>query len=522
MITFRQKRRNRSGKKQNQQRGVALIAALLALVLVAAITAGMIIMSTTETSISANFRDEQTAFFASKAGMEEVRDRLRTTAPNTLRPISPAFPQGAPPVTAFAGSPGGVVYIVNPNAANGETANNILTLYPDDEICKETQTTPVPCQPDPVYSTRLLATPGNWETTIPASGAYAGAPVFPWKWVRLNLKQNNENNVAAPSYNTNGQNTAQMVCWNQTFEYADPNPVNPNATDLGCTAPNLPVYVLTALSVTPSGTRRLVQAEVAEDKFPFQTPSALTMDGTADVFSGGTSNQWGSNGNDVAGCGVASVGPPVHGIGVLDVADQGTIDAGVKRPGSIKGSGGNMPDGANIVNVSSTGDNTLPQNLQSVSSLQTLVSQLKADATQPVLNCPPSAGGCSGLSNPGTAGVPQIIYVNGDLTLTGTTQGYGILVVTGTLTMKGYTGWNGIVLVVGKGDLETDGTVQYNGAVIVANTVNALGQPLPAVGPSTVNVHGGGNAGVQYSSGCIANATTLSTFHVAAIRELMR
>lgn len=506
MITFRQSRRKRNGKSKNSERGVALIVALMALVLVAAITAGMMILSTTETSISANFRDEQTAFFASKAGIEEARDRLRTGAPNTLRPLAGATP--APPVTAFAGSPGGVVYLVNPNAANGETAASILTTYGDDEICKETQTVAVPCATNSMG--QLVATPGAWETTVAASPAYAAAPVFPWKWLRINLKQNNENNGAAPSYNVNGQNTGQMVCWNGTNEYADPNAINPALTDLGCTAPNLPVFVLTALSVTPTGTRRMVQAEVAEDKYPFTTPAALTMDGILTTFSGGSSNQWAVNGNDSPGCGIATVGPPVHAIGTLTNAGVTTIDAGISRPNNITGSGATTPD---VANVSAT----LPTNLQSVSSLQTLVSTMKANVTQPVINGPASS-----LPNYGSAGNPQIVYVNGDLTLSGNAQGYGILVVTGNLTVSGTVGWNGIVLVIGKGVFTTDGTDQYNGAVVVANTVDALGNPLPVQGTAQVTVNGGGHGGFQYSSGCIADATTLSDFHIAAIRELMR
>ena len=506
MNNFKPNHENRIGKGRKQERGVALIAALLTLVLVAAITAGMIIMSTTETSISANFRDEQTAFFASKAGIEEVRDRLRPGAPNTLRPqvgvvITPA-------VTAFAGSPGGVKYIVNPNPALGETQANILTTYGDDEICKETQTVAVPCANNAMG--QLVATPGAWETTVAASGNYAVAPVFPWKWVRINLRQNNENNAAAPSYNTNGQNTGQMVCWNGLNEYADPNVPNGALTDLGCTVPNMPVYVLTALSITPTGSRRMVQAEVAEDKYPFTTPAALTMDGSLTTFNGGNSNQWGINGNDSPGCGINTVGPPVHAIGVLNDGEIPVVDAGIKRPNNITGSGATTPD---VANVSAT----MPTNLQSVSSLQTLVSTMKANVTQPVINGPASS-----LPNYGTATDPQIVYVNGDLTLSGNAQGYGILVVTGTLTIKGTVGWNGIVLVIGKGIFNTDGTDQYNGAVVVANTVDALGNPLAVQGTSQVNVNGGGHGGFQYSSGCIANATTLSTFHVAAIRELMR
>ena len=491
MITLGQNRKIRNNNAKRRQRGVALIAALLTLVLISAITAGMIILSTTETSISANFRDEQTAFFGAKAGFEEVRDRLRTGATGTLRTA------GVLP-TAFAGSPNSVLYIINP--APGEIVapwNGAGNNYPDDEICKETTT--VACSVNPTTG-QSLPSGNGWYTSTNANAAYAAAPVLPWKWVRVTLKQNN----SISQYATNGNAAnAQMVCWNGLNEYADPNPP---AT--GCTSPNLPVYVLTALAVTPTGTRRMVQTELAEDKFPFSTPSALLMDGKGDVFSGGSSNQWGVNGNDVAGCGVATVGAPVHAIGVTTPPDIIAVQAGVKRPNNITGSGV-TPD---VSNVSAS----LPPNLSSVSALQSLVSTLKNNATQPVINGP-----ASGLSNPGTLANPQIIYVNGDLSVSGNTQGYGILVVTGTLNISGTVGWNGIILVVGKGIFNTSGTAQYNGAVVVANTVDALGNPLPTLGPAQVNVNGGGNGGFQYSSGCIAQATTLSTFHVVAIRELM-
>jgi hypothetical protein len=120
-------------------------------------------------------------------------------------------------------------------------------------------------------------------------------------------------------------------------------------------------------------------------------------------------------------------------------------------------------------------------------------------------------------------GNEQIIFVNGDLSLSGNTQGYGILVVTGTFTASGTVGWNGIVLVVGQGNFQADGTTQWNGAVVVAKTLDPLYNPLAAIAPGTVNIqiNGGGHGGIQYSSGCIAMANSLSTFHVVAIRELM-
>ena len=130
MITFKRNRKTRNHRSKNRQRGVALVAALLTLVLITAITAGMIILSTTETSISANFRDEQTAFFAAKAGMEEIRDRMDTAAPNTLRPAA-----GSQVPTTLPGTPNSVLYVLNPNPGeviapwNGAGAQN---TYQDD------------------------------------------------------------------------------------------------------------------------------------------------------------------------------------------------------------------------------------------------------------------------------------------------------------------------------------------------------------------------------------------------------
>src|SRR5947207_5376987 len=78
MIVFRGK------NSRTPERGVALVVALLMLLLISAALMGMVMMSNTETNISSNFRDEQTAFFSSKGGIEEVRDRLRSGATDSL------------------------------------------------------------------------------------------------------------------------------------------------------------------------------------------------------------------------------------------------------------------------------------------------------------------------------------------------------------------------------------------------------------------------------------------------------
>jgi Tfp pilus assembly protein PilV len=482
---------NRERSSRDHQRGIALLMALIALLIIGAITAGAILLSNTETSISSNFRDEQLAFFSAKAGIEEARDRMQNGVTDTLRTAS--LP------TTLPGTTGSVLYILNP--ANGETVapwnGSSSTTYPDDEICKETST--ISCS----SNLPSLSSCTGWCVSATASSVYAASPVLPWKWVRLMLKQNN----ALTSYSTNGSSSSgSRVCWNGT-----------NEETTSCSAPNLPVYTMTALAVTPSGSRRMVQAEIAEDRLNLPTTSALTLDGTGDTASMASSNHFGVNGNDTAGCGSTTTGPAVPAIGVDSNADVTTLDGAIpnNRKNNYTGSGGSNPD---VENISSS----MPPNLQTVTGLQSLTSSIKTMVTPPVIDGR-THGAATGLSNPGTAAAPKIIYVDGDLTLSGNLTGYGILVVTGTFSASGNVGWNGLVLVVGQGNFvgSGGGNNSYNGAILVAKTLDSSYNPLASLGAPTFDFNGGGGNGMNYSSGCIAQATTLSTFHIMAFREML-
>jgi Tfp pilus assembly protein PilX len=479
---------NRERNSRDRQRGVALLMALIALLIIGAITAGAILLSNTETSVSSNFRDEQLAFFSAKAGVEEARDRMQKGVTDTLRTAS--LP------TTLPGTAGSVLYILNP--ANGETVapwnGSSSTTYPDDEICKESST--VTCS----SNLPSLSSCSSWCVSTTASSVYAASPVLPWKWVRVMLKQNN----ALTSYSTNGTSTSgAQTCWNGT-----------NEETTSCAPPDfLPVYTMTALAVTPSGSRRMVQAEIAEDRLNFNASAALTLDGTGDTASMPSSNNFGISGTDVGGCGATTTNPAVPAIGVGSNADVTTVAGAIpnNRKNNYTGSGGSNPD---VENDSAS----LPMNLQSVSSLQALVSTVKANVTQPVITGP-----ATNIANAGTLANPQIIYVNGDLTLTGAVTGYGMIVVTGTFTASGNVGWNGLVLVVGKGNFvgSGGGGNVYNGAILVAKTVDSMGNPLATIGAPTFNFAGGGGNGFNYASGCIDAVNKLSTFHIMAFREML-
>jgi len=84
---------------RDSEKGIALFVAIFTVLLITAIGAGMIMLTMTDTNISGNFRDEQKAFFGAKAGMEEVRDRLRNGAADSLA--------GSLPTTSPGGVPAG-------------------------------------------------------------------------------------------------------------------------------------------------------------------------------------------------------------------------------------------------------------------------------------------------------------------------------------------------------------------------------------------------------------------------------
>ncbi len=81
-------------KRLKSQRGIAMMVALLALLLLAAIGMGLMFMADTENSVNNNYRDSQKAYFAARAGAENVRlllangGSLNASATNLTMPSS--------------------------------------------------------------------------------------------------------------------------------------------------------------------------------------------------------------------------------------------------------------------------------------------------------------------------------------------------------------------------------------------------------------------------------------------------
>ena len=518
----------------NSEKGFAMLIAIFTLLLLTAIGAGMVALTNTDTSISANFRDEQTAYFAAKAGIEEVRDRLRqgpgTTTPNTL--MTNAFFASS----ALPGAPGGVLYITNANT--GETVtpwvtNGAASVYPDDEICQELtnmgSTYPYRCSSG--------VPPGSWYVpAVTASTAYAPAlgTKLPWKWVRIEAKTN----LTSSGTSAGGSSLASVdgtltdvnyrVCWNGAQEVAISAATYANCAAYPITPTYLPVYVITALAQTPTGSRRMVQAETAMTTFP-SVPGPLVFDGANPAYTVPSSNAFGIDGTNYSAPGNANgpggscpAGQPnEYALGALGTPAVTTLqtDADTKNPLNYTGLSNPLSQPASVGDVTSQlGTLATVQGLDAVVSSVTLVAGNEGN----VYGSNPAGG----ITNPGTIANPQVNVVQGDITLGGNWSGAGILLVTGNLTFNGKFTYDGIILVIGKGSVTKNGSGgSMDGSMLVANLYNSSGALLPSSGPPgapTVNWNGGGNFQMNYDSCWSTAMSTSLAWRIVAMREIIR
>jgi hypothetical protein len=365
---------------------------------------------------------------------------------------------------------------------------------------------------------------GTWYVTPAASAStnYAASPILPWKWVRVMAKVNKPSTSSKlmPVNGSSGSDATAgyRVCWGGANEIA--------TAAASCNAANTaykPVYEVTALAVTSSGSRRMTQYEVSQTAFP-SLPGAMIFDGPSPAFGAPNSAVFGVSGNDAnlgllgngTGC-PATPGPAQPALGGFDNASTSTLTSAIpgKNYGQYAGSGG-TPSVQNV--------NPNLGTLNTVDGLQALVNSVTAAASPAnIYN-----GNTSSLTNLGTGSSPVINVVNGDLSIGGGLSGAGILLVTGTLTMSGNPSYTGIILVIGKGVFTKNGggNGTMNGAILVANMNNSTGTPIalgygnPPGSPS-ITWNGGGNANINYDSCTINSLGQSFPYRIVAQRELI-
>src|SRR5579863_6841306 len=231
-------------QSHDREHGIALLFCLIALLILTAITASLVMMSGTDTAVNGNYRSEEIAFFAAKAGIYEALDRMQQTNANS---IACNLPTGLPGTAQSVGTgcttaPAGVLYLVNSGSGLTVQPWTSTNTYADDELCHEGFTisgmssapADVPCSSVPTGSSWFASVSSNY----PWSGTSAA---LPYEWVRINWKQNSSESyvngtgtsAATASYSVNSTGSPSTpVCWNGASEVllSTPTGVSPSYT----------------------------------------------------------------------------------------------------------------------------------------------------------------------------------------------------------------------------------------------------------------------------------------------------
>src|ERR1700720_4539183 len=127
---------------RTSERGVALLIAIFVLLIIGAVGVALILSSSTETSIAANYRTATQAFYAAKAGLEEGRGRLWAGSPNSIAAtVAAGFTTvGTNPPALPVGR---VFYITNPAAGEVVAPNVPGNAYFDSQYPKEWNNVPI-------------------------------------------------------------------------------------------------------------------------------------------------------------------------------------------------------------------------------------------------------------------------------------------------------------------------------------------------------------------------------------------
>src|SRR5579872_448621 len=302
------------------QKGAALLIAIFTLLLISVVALAMILLASTESAIGGNYKSALQSFYNAKAGLEEGRGRIFG---GNISPLSASgFPSGGATLAI-----GQVWYILNP--ASGETINpaSLATSnpYADFEYNAEWGV--------PVTSATVH--------TVTSTSAVAGLPPATYKWVRITPRTEKSagldingdgavDNANVVMYDGSQQLLANQPSGNQTYQ----------------------VYTVTALAITPSGGRRMLQYNASPVGLNLTFPSALTLDGPGASYGGPKSNPFTASGGDLSGsggepasCNNVPVTPPKYALGTTSPADAANVANGIpgNRTGNYTGAGALTP-----------------------------------------------------------------------------------------------------------------------------------------------------------------------------------
>jgi hypothetical protein len=403
------------------QSGMALLLTLLIIASLMAFSLSLVLFAQSVIRLSDTIASQSRAYYAAVAGLEEARGRLNPLAADAIVTLPQQINQ--------------VLYLLNSTSQDPVQPTNPSSPYYDYEYAQEF--------PGGFTAAQVL-------TSVASDQPSAGTSyVIPYKWVRVTLKTEY---ASKTDINQDGiLNSSVPINWNGTHQ------------DLATNMPNgMPVYMLTALAVEPNLIRKMLQEEVVGT--PPLSPAGGVGTAGAATLRGLWAEWQGSPNltlNGMDSCGVQNVPGITTGSTITTFGQM-----------SILGS------------PSPSVQNLLPFPQTAASIIQSLLPQavpiLYADPTQVTLA--PGGGSLVGtnvvfgqLPGQSSPGQPAVVYADRPLAISGSTStGYGILLVNGNLSITG--GFNYWGLIVSNGtvtlDLNPSGSIGILGSLISSGNVS--------------------------------------------------
>ena len=499
-------------RMQRTEAGIALLISIFVLLLISVVAIALIVSSGTESALAGNYRSSTGVYYAALSGLEEARGRLLAKNPSSFSTTAGGF-LPAPGTVLPIGS---VAYVLNPGPT--EAMGNILTTYPDTEYDTEFGS-------GALASAAVTTTASVWNRS-PLNSLSVPGPLY--KWVRINAVSEQSLNLDVDA-DTLANSTTPLYYDGAHFS---------NSSSAG---PQ--VLEITSYAILPNGSQKLLQYLAAPIGLDLSFPAALTLDGPIHIFASPTdSNFWISGIDQQRGgnCPPAVAESPKPAIGTTSNSGTNDVRTGIPPYSTSPNlyhydhyvSISPQPTNPSIGNVGTTGggSGTLIPAFRTVTALDNLsppgVIQTITGLADHVITGPASS--LPDYGSP-TRMVTTVVggsnVGDGDLTLTGAVDGYGLLVVTGKLQIDGSVSWHGIVLVVGQGrmSLASHGTGEIIGAVLIAKTRQSSDNSLEANFDdltSDVILTGDYNQGYWYNSCWIQAALPPATYKILSFHEI--
>ncbi len=499
-------------RKRRPEAGIALLIAIFVLLLISVVAIALIVSSGTESALAGNYRGATSVYYAALAGLEEGRGRLSNKNSNSFTASAPGF-LPSPGIPLAIGS---VAYVLNPSPT--EALATLLATYPDTEYDNE-------FGGGALAGATVTTTASIWNSS-PLNALGVPGPLH--KWVRINAVSEKSLNIDVDA-DFLADSIAPLYYDGTHFSN------NPSA------GPQ--VLEITSLAVLPNGSQKLLQYLVAPNNLNLSFPSAITLDSGS--FSGTNFYDSGNsdfdvNGNDQQhGGNCTPVEPQKYAVGTTN---SGSVSEVINyNPGPQTG----IPTAYGPLASHYLGIKALPTDYSvgdiSASLIPVFQTESSLDNVSPpglvqILSAPgvadhvilgPASNADLDFGSPTrmvttvvTGGFPN----GGDLTLTGSVNGYGLLVVTGDLTLSGSASWHGVILVIGQGRLiiPSYGHGKIDGAVLIARTRHNNYSLRLSLGTVTFNITNPnyGNTGFYYNSCWVQAALPFGAYKILSFHEI--